>query len=116
MKNASRIAWALAIMLGAGTSGAWADENDVPPSGKLEQLGRVSFPVSCKPAAQKEFSRAVAVLHSFYYQEAVKSFARVVDLDPPQVDELVEAVQIQLQARELRQPLEQRPGGRRVRG
>ncbi|MEP6610136.1 MAG: hypothetical protein ABJA83_15885 [Burkholderiaceae bacterium] len=82
MKNASRIAWALAMMLGAGTSGAWADENHVPPSGKPEQLGRVSFPVSCNDAAQTEFNRAMALFHSFWFDPAIKSFQKVLQHDP----------------------------------
>lgn len=39
-----------------------------------EQLGSVHFPTSCSPAAQKEFTRAVALLHSFWFQHAIKGF------------------------------------------
>jgi hypothetical protein len=38
--------------------------------GPPETLGRVSFPVSCSPEAQRRFNRAVAWLHSFEYEEA----------------------------------------------
>ncbi|HYF40704.1 MAG TPA: hypothetical protein VD930_13500, partial [Gemmatimonadales bacterium] len=31
----------------------------------LGELGKVSFPVSCSPAAQQRFEHAMAVLHSF---------------------------------------------------
>jgi tetratricopeptide (TPR) repeat protein len=82
MRNASRIAWALAMTLGAGTSGAWAHENDAPPSGKPEQLGRVSFPVSCNDAAQTEFNRAMALFHSFWFDPAIKSFQKVLQQNP----------------------------------
>jgi tetratricopeptide (TPR) repeat protein len=47
-----------------------------------EKLGRVSFPVSCTPQAQKQFNRAVAWLHSFEYEEAEKAFAEVTATDP----------------------------------
>ncbi len=47
-----------------------------------DKLGRVSFPVSCTPQAQKQFNRAVAWLHSFEYEEAEKSFAEVTAIDP----------------------------------
>jgi tetratricopeptide (TPR) repeat protein len=47
-----------------------------------EKLGRVNFPVSCTPLAQKQFNRAVAWLHSFEYEEAEKAFAEVVASDP----------------------------------
>jgi hypothetical protein len=42
----------------------------------------VSFPIACSEAAQREFNRGVAILHSFYYPDAVKSFTRVSELDP----------------------------------
>jgi Tfp pilus assembly protein PilF len=47
-----------------------------------EQLGRVNFRVSCTPAAQKQFNRAVAWLHSFEYEEAEKAFSEVTVTDP----------------------------------
>ena len=42
-----------------------------------EQLGTVSFPTSCAPAVQKPFERGVALLHSFWYEEATKQFEEV---------------------------------------
>lgn len=39
-----------------------------------EHLGRVHFPISCSPEAQRQFDRAVAMLHSFYYPETIKAF------------------------------------------
>ena len=39
----------------------------------IGEVGSVSFPVSCSPAAQKVFSRSVAMLHSFWYEEAAPS-------------------------------------------
>ena len=47
-----------------------------------EKLGRVSFPVSCKPAVQPEFNRAVALLHSFAYSSAREAFQDVAVHDP----------------------------------
>ena len=47
-----------------------------------EKLGRVSFTISCKPTAQKQFNRAVAWLHSFEYEEAEKAFTEVTVTDP----------------------------------
>jgi hypothetical protein len=47
-----------------------------------EQLGNVSFPTSCAPAVQKSFERGVALLHSFWYEEAEKQFAEVAQKDP----------------------------------
>src|SRR5438128_11244416 len=45
-------------------------------------LGSVHFPVSCSPAAQKTFDRGAALLHSFWYDEAEKTFSEVTRTDP----------------------------------
>jgi tetratricopeptide (TPR) repeat protein len=45
-------------------------------------LGRVHFSVSCTAAAQKTFEQGVALLHSFWYAEAQKTFAAVTRADP----------------------------------
>ena len=47
-----------------------------------EQLGKVSFPISCAPASQKSFERGVALLHSFGYEEAEQQFAELAKSDP----------------------------------
>jgi hypothetical protein len=47
-----------------------------------EQLGQVKFLVSCNAAAQGQFNRAVALLHSFWYAEAAKGFSEVIGTDP----------------------------------
>jgi len=47
-----------------------------------EKLGIVNFPTSCSASVQKEFERAVALLHSFAYSAAEKAFGDVVEKDP----------------------------------
>jgi hypothetical protein len=47
-----------------------------------EKLGTVSFPTSCAPVVQKDFERAVAMLHSFTYSSAEAAFAGVAAKDP----------------------------------
>jgi tetratricopeptide (TPR) repeat protein len=47
-----------------------------------EKLGKVHFPVSCSAAAQEQFDRAVALLHSFWLDEAAKAFAAIAQADP----------------------------------
>ncbi len=66
---------ALAAM---GTPGAFAEEGGKPP----EQLGKVAFANSCSAAVQDEFERAVALLHSFWWQEGGKAFRDVFARDP----------------------------------
>ena len=46
-----------------------------------EKLGKVSFPISCAPAAQEQFNRGVALLHSFAYAAADDVFQGVAKLD-----------------------------------
>jgi tetratricopeptide (TPR) repeat protein len=46
------------------------------------QLGTVHFPVSCTASAQKPFARGVALLHSFWYEEAEKEFVQISNEDP----------------------------------
>jgi|CZKJ01.1.fsa_nt_gi hypothetical protein len=46
------------------------------------QLGTVTFPVSCAPAVPKPFERGVALLHSFWYEEAEKEFTQIAVDDP----------------------------------
>jgi tetratricopeptide (TPR) repeat protein len=47
-----------------------------------EKLGSVNFIVSCNKAAQQQFNRAVALLHSFWYDEAERGFIEATKTDP----------------------------------
>jgi hypothetical protein len=47
-----------------------------------EQFGEVHFPISCSPAAQRQFDRAVAMLHSFFFPETGKAFAAIAEQEP----------------------------------
>jgi tetratricopeptide (TPR) repeat protein len=46
------------------------------------QLGTVHFPSSCAVAVQKPVERGVAMLHSFWYEEAEKEFQQIEKDDP----------------------------------
>src|SRR5262245_53220240 len=54
----------------------------VPEPGDLRAAGKVEFPISCAPSVQSEFSRGVALLHSFFYEEARRVFGSVAERDP----------------------------------
>lgn len=65
---------------------AWttvADDNshqhDTPIIGRL---GVVHFPVSCDASVQKSFERGIALLHSFWYEEAEREFEQISESDP----------------------------------
>src|SRR5437868_13702113 len=47
-------------------------ESEVP-----EKLGTVHFATSCSAAVQPQFERAVALLHSFAYEESAKAFSQI---------------------------------------
>ena len=50
--------------------------------GDMGQVGTVHFPTSCSPTVQPQFERAVAMLHSFWYEEAEKAFRSIATADP----------------------------------
>jgi len=50
--------------------------------GRSEKLGAVHFATSCNGAAQQEFDRAVALLHSFEFSRAVDGFTAALLVDP----------------------------------
>ena len=52
------------------------------PAGDPTKLGKVTFPVSCDPSLQPQFSSAVAMLHSFWYEKASETFASIAEKDP----------------------------------
>jgi len=54
----------------------------VPEPGDMRGVGKVEFPISCAPAVQSEFARGVALLHSFFYEEARRVFTAVAERDP----------------------------------
>jgi hypothetical protein len=65
------VAWSLAIFL-------------VQPAARAqeEKFGEVNFPISCSAAAQTQFNRAVAMLHSFFFPETVKAFTALAQQEP----------------------------------
>ncbi len=71
------IATIVALLLAAGAWGA-----DDVATRLSEKLGRVLFKTSCSPEAQKQFERALAMLHSFFYPETVKAFSAIPQTDP----------------------------------
>jgi tetratricopeptide (TPR) repeat protein len=61
---------------------ALADEGMHHEDLTTAQVGTVDFPTSCAPAVQKPFERGVALLHSFWYEEAQKEFEQIEKDDP----------------------------------
>jgi len=70
------------IGLPAGIAAAYDASPAAPSLPTAERLGTVSFPVSCAPAVQARFTRGVALLHDFWYQEAQRQFEEIAKADP----------------------------------
>ncbi len=66
---------ALALALSAGPIRAQATQQD-------EKLGKLSFPTSCDPKVQAEFERGVAMIHSYWFLVARRTFEGVLKQDP----------------------------------
>jgi tetratricopeptide (TPR) repeat protein len=70
-----RISFAAALISAAALAGgAFADQDD--------KLGKVSFPTSCDPKVQAEFDRGVAMLHSYWFVIARRTFEGILQQDP----------------------------------
>ena len=67
---------ALALVLAASPLLAQHDHH-----GAKESLGTVSFPTSCTAAAQPTMDRAVAMLHSFWFDRAIAEFRKAAAAD-----------------------------------
>jgi tetratricopeptide (TPR) repeat protein len=71
-----------ALIAGVCTTGALAHGDDPKARSGGDQFGRVHFKTSCTAEAQKQFERALAMLHSFYFPETVKAFTAIPETDP----------------------------------
>lgn len=66
----------------AGNAQGPGDHDHGSEDHSLGKLGKVTFPVSCAPEAGRRFERAMAVLHSFWWEEGDAAFNRVLEADP----------------------------------
>jgi len=58
-----------------------AAQDHAHPAGSSDKLGKVTFSVSCSPAVQPQFERAVAMLHSFWFEAADAAFIEILRAD-----------------------------------
>src|SRR5438093_3987613 len=61
-------------------AGAWGAADAATRSS--EKLGRVLFKTSCSPEAKTQFERALAMQHSFFFPETIKTFSAIPQTDP----------------------------------
>src|SRR5262245_18401771 len=70
------------LILGVFLLASLASAHDDTSKARGEKLGRVLFKTSCSPEAQKQFERALAMLHSFFFPETIKAFTAIPETDP----------------------------------
>ena len=68
---------AAAVLLALSSRAAFPQEHPHPQAG----VGTVHFPTSCKPGVTSRFDHAVALLHSFEFGAAIRSFEEVLGAD-----------------------------------
>jgi hypothetical protein len=61
---------------------AEAPQTTAPAYDAAAHLGQVNFPTSCTPEARSTMETAVALLHSFQYEEARQTFTQAAKQDP----------------------------------
>ena len=67
------------LFLVSGPARAQHEHHEV---GDPKRLGKVEFANSCAPVVQEQFSRALALLHSFWYERSAQEFSAVSEKDP----------------------------------
>lgn len=72
----------LCLALSAVSLVARADDQHHHDAYDPNHLGKVSFPTSCAKSVKADFEKGVALLHSFWYEEAEKQFEAVSKTDP----------------------------------
>jgi tetratricopeptide (TPR) repeat protein len=72
----------LAFTLGLGIAATAGAQDHDHGASTSEQLGTVKFETSCSAAAQPQFNRGVALLHSFEFGRAIEAFTTTLKTDP----------------------------------
>jgi tetratricopeptide (TPR) repeat protein len=72
--NPKRLILTASLAVGALTANAFAQHD--------EKLGKLSFPTSCDANVQAEFDRGVAMIHSYWFTIARRTFEGVLRQDP----------------------------------
>lgn len=81
-RRASQVICALLTSCVISAVGVAAPSETTLEPGDLRTAGAINFPVTGAPAIQPEFAHGVALLHSFFYEEARRVFTAVAEQDP----------------------------------
>src|SRR6266478_2910201 len=82
MFRSQRRCMSLLIILATTLAAGHLKSATAPEPGDLRGVGKITFPVTCAPDVQSDFARGVALLHSFFYEEARRVFTSVAERDP----------------------------------
>jgi tetratricopeptide (TPR) repeat protein len=74
--------WLLTLLLVSCACPLQAADDHHHPFDRSQKLGTVSFTISCAIAVQQPFERGVALMHSFWYDEAERQFKDLENQDP----------------------------------
>ena len=79
-----RVLWLMTgcLVLVASPAPVHAQDAHSHAASAPDRVGTVHFPVTCAPEFQPEFDHAVALLHSFFYEESERQFASIASRDP----------------------------------
>lgn len=71
--------WGMALLICAMTPVGYGQQIKLGPA---TGFGQVHLKISCQPEVQAQFDQALAMLHTFSFPEATKTFAAVAQRDP----------------------------------
>jgi tetratricopeptide (TPR) repeat protein len=82
--NRRGLCWRVSLVAALSMTAARAEDPvpATPEPGDLRAAGKIEFPISTGAGIQPEFERGVALLHSFFYEEARRIFTAVAEKDP----------------------------------
>ncbi len=78
---ASLVVLGLTIVVASGSAGQ-KPADKTPSVGELRKSGIVRLEITCRPEVKEDFQAALALLHSFFYEEARRRFDDVARRDP----------------------------------
>src|SRR5260370_2366880 len=80
-----RLVYCFALTVGLLNGWSWRDEvakEDHHHALTQEEIGSVHFSTTCLKTVENGFNRAVALLHSFQYEQARQAFSEISNQDP----------------------------------
>src|SRR6476661_8563134 len=76
-----RRSWTVFLLIGSFAASG-AETSSAPEPGDLRAAGKIEFPITSGADIRPEFERGVALLHSFFYEDARRIFTAAAEKDP----------------------------------